>query len=116
LMLLGVLFFFLEVKLTSHGLFAVGGAIAMILGAVLLFHRNELAPKGELWFVIAASSLSAAVLAALSLKALSMKRLPERTGAGALIGQVVEARTAIAPRGKVFADGDLWDARSYAPV
>jgi membrane-bound serine protease (ClpP class) len=116
LMLLGILFFFLEVKLSGHGLFAVGGGIAIVLGAVLLFHRNELAPKGEFWFIVAGAVTTALIMALLSLKALSVQRLPQRTGASVLVGQIVPARTDMNPAGKIFADGDLWDARSTAPV
>ncbi len=116
LLLLGLLFFFLEVKLTAHGLFAVGGAVSMILGAVLLFYRTGYAPSGEFWFLVAASATSAAILAVLSFKAIAVQRLPDRTGTGVLVGLVVPARTAIAPTGKVFADGAFWDARSDEPI
>ncbi|HEX7616819.1 MAG TPA: nodulation protein NfeD, partial [Thermoanaerobaculia bacterium] len=37
LILLGALFFFLEVKLAAHGVLAVGGAAAIVLGGLLLF-------------------------------------------------------------------------------
>jgi len=116
LMSLGVLFFFLEIKLTGHGLFAIGGGVAIILGAILLFNEDELAPKGDFWFVVAAAGATAAILAALSIKALSVQNLPDRTGAGVLIGQVVSARTPIHETGKVFADGGVWEARSVDEI
>jgi len=116
LLLLGLLFFLLEVKLAGHGLFAVGGAVSMILGAVLLFYRTDFAPRGELWFLVAAAATMAAILAALSYRAIAIQSLPDRTGDGVLVGLVVVARTAIAPTGKVFADGTYWDARSETPV
>lgn len=116
LLLLGVLFFFLEVKLASHGLFAIGGGISMILGAVFLFHQDDLAPRGEFWFVVAGAVATTAILAVLSWKAISLQRLPVTTGAGALVGLVVPARTPIHETGKIFADGALWDARSSEPI
>lgn len=116
LMLLGVLFFFLEVKIASHGLFAIGGAVAIILGAVLLFHQNELALNGEFWFIVAGAGTTALILALLSFKALMTQRLPDRTGAGVLLGLVVPAQTEIHATGKVFADGALWEARSESPI
>jgi membrane-bound serine protease (ClpP class) len=116
LLLLGLLFFFLEVKLAGHGLFAIGGGVSMVLGAVLLFPRDELAPRGDFWFVVGGAVTASAILAALSLKALSMQRLPKVTGEGALIGQVVAARTDIHESGKVFVDGAIWEARSAWPV
>ena len=116
LLLLGVLFFFLEVKLTAHGLFAIGGGISMILGAVLLFHRDELAPRGDLWFVVGFAVSTSLILAALSLKALAIQRLPQRTGSESLVGQVVSVQEAISGTGWVFLDGALWEARAETPV
>jgi membrane-bound serine protease (ClpP class) len=116
LILLGVLFFVLEVKLAAHGLFALGGGVSMIAGALLLFYRNDYAPHGELWFVVAAAATSALILAALSYKAISVRSLPDRTGTGVLIGRTAPARTDIAPVGMVFVDGALWEARSEQPI
>jgi membrane-bound serine protease (ClpP class) len=116
LLLVGALFFFLEVKLASHGVLAIGGAVAVVLGGVLLFPEQAGVPRGEFAVLVAGAVTTAAILALLSFKALAMKRLPERTGAGALVGQVVAARSPIAPSGKVFADGALWEARSATPI
>jgi membrane-bound serine protease (ClpP class) len=116
LLVLGALFFFLEIKLASHGVLAIGGAVAIILGALLLFPDRAGAPRGELTTIVAAAVTTAAILAVLSFKALSVKRLPDRTGAGVLVGQVVAARTDLAPTGKIFVDGALWEARSSVPV
>src|SRR5512140_3740909 len=92
LVLLGILFFFLEVKLAGHGIFAIGGAVSIILGAVLLFPRDALAPRNELWFIVSAAVTMSIILAALSWKALSVQSLPDRTGVGVLVGQVVTVR------------------------
>jgi len=116
LILLGALFFFLEVKLAAHGVLAVGGAAAIVLGGLLLFPDRAGAPRGELATLVAGAVTTAAILAALSFRALAVKRLPDRTGAGVLVGQVVAARTALAPTGKIFVDGALWEASSSAPV
>lgn len=116
LILLGLLFFFLEVKLASHGLFAIGGGLSMVLGAALLFHRDPLAPRGDLWFLVGGALAASAILAALSLAALRVQGLPARVGAESLVGLVVSARTAIHTEGKVFVDGALWNARSQVPV
>jgi len=116
LVLVGVLFFFLEVKLASHGVLAIGGAAAVVLGGILLFPEEVGAPRGEFAVLTAGAVATAAILAILSFKALAMKRLPDRTGLGVLVGQVVPARTPIAPSGKVFADGALWEAHSAVPV
>jgi membrane-bound serine protease (ClpP class) len=116
LLVLGALFFFLEIKLASHGVLAIGGAVAIVLGGLLLFPDRAGAPRGELATLVAGAVTTAAILAALSFKALAAKWLPDRTGAGVLVGQVVAARTALAPTGRIFVDGALWEARSSEPV
>ncbi len=116
LILLGVLFFFLEVKFTMHGILAISGGVSIILGAVLLFHRDEFAPRAELWFIVGGAAVATVILAGLSLMALSVQRLPGRTGVAVLVGQVVPARVGATGALKVFADGALWEARSAAPL
>jgi membrane-bound serine protease (ClpP class) len=117
LILLGVLFFFLEVKFTMHGILAIAGGISIILGAVLLFHRDELAPRAELWFLVGGAAVATLILAVLSMMALSVQRLPDRTGTAAvLLGQVAPVHVAAGGGLKVFADGALWEARSAVPL
>ena len=116
LLVLGALFFFLEIKFASHGVLAIGGAVAIVLGGILLFPDRAGAPRGELATLTAGAVTTAAILAVLSFKALAAKRLPDRTGVGVLVGQVVAARTALSPTGKIFVDGALWEARSSEPV
>lgn len=116
LIFLGVLFFFLEVKLAGHGLFALGGGVSIVLGAIFLFQKSDLAPRGELWFVATCGVATALVLAALSWKALSVQGLPERTGAGALVGRTATVKIGEGGVPKVFTDGALWEARSDVPL
>lgn len=116
LVLLGVLFFFLEVKLTTHGILAIAGGVSVVLGAVLLFRHDELAPRGELWFVVGGAVVTTVILAGLSFMALSVQRLPGRTGDAVLVGQVAPARLGARGAFKVFVDGALWDARSAVPL
>lgn len=116
LILLGVLFFFLEVKFTMHGILAISGGVSIILGAVLLFHRDEFAPRAELWFIVGGAAVTTVILAGLSLMALSVQRLPGRTGVAVLVGQVVPARVGATGALKVFVDGALWEARSAVPL
>lgn len=117
LILLGVLFFFLEVKFTTHGILAIAGGVSIVLGAVLLFHRDELAPRAELWFLVGGAAVTTLILAALSTMALSVQRLPDRTGTAAVLsGQVAAVRVGSGGGLKVFADGALWEARSAVPL
>lgn len=116
LILLGVLFFFLEVKFTMHGVLAISGGISIILGAILLFRRDDLAPRAELWFLVGGAAVATLILAVLSMMALSVQRLPQRTGDAVLVGQVAAVHVGATGVPKVFADGALWEARSAVPL
>ena len=116
LVLLGVLFFFLEVKFTMHGILAISGGVSVILGAILLFRRDDLAPRAELWFLVGGAVVATLILAVLSMMALSVQRLPQRTGEAVLVGQAATVHVGASGALKVFADGALWDARSAVPL
>lgn len=116
LMLLAFTLFGLEVKFTSHGILGAGGAVAMVLGAVMLIDS----PVPELrihWSTAIALALpfSAITVFLLSL-ALRARRNKVETGREGMIGQTGAAITALAPEGKVFVHGEYWDAVSASPL
>jgi membrane-bound serine protease (ClpP class) len=116
LMLLAFTLFGLEVKFTSHGILGVGGAVAMVLGAVMLIDS----PVPELrirWSTAIALALpfSAITVFLLSL-ALRARRNKVETGREGMIGQVGAAITELAPEGTVFVHGEYWDAVSASPL
>lgn len=116
LLLLAFALFALEVKFTSHGVLGVGGAIAMVLGAVMLVDS----PIPELrihWSTALAVTLpfSAITLFLLTI-AVRARRNKVATGSEAMIGQIGEALTPLAPEGKVFVRGEYWDAVALHPV
>jgi membrane-bound serine protease (ClpP class) len=116
LMLLAFTLLGLEVKIASHGILGVGGAVAMVLGAVMLIDS----PVPELrirWSTAIALALpfSAITVFLLSL-ALRARRNKVETGREGMIGQIGAAITELAPEGKVFVHGEYWDAVSASPL
>jgi membrane-bound serine protease (ClpP class) len=113
LVLFGFLLFILEIKLTSHGLLAVGGTIAMLLGFLMMFEQAGVTGVGLHWTVIASTILGLlAVTASLAwLYAKASRRRPQ-TGHEALIGMEGAARGRLAPNGNVLVNGELWRARA----
>lgn len=70
--------------------------------------------RGE---VITATVVSALFLIFVVGKGISALRLPTKTGVEAMIGQTAAAVTAIdAASGKVFIEGEYWNAVSDAPI
>jgi membrane protein implicated in regulation of membrane protease activity len=94
----------------------------------LLAAAGEGAPGGGLpgWWLLPLGVLLLLLLAGRNLAALAARaavwlageRPPgrPRTGREGLIGKRAVARTDLAPRGKVFVHGELWDAVAERPV
>ncbi len=115
LLILGISMFVLEAKFTSHGVLGIGGAVAMVLGALLLVNgppevRIHLATALAVTIPFAIITM---FLVSLAIRARTNKALMSDAG---LVNEVAEARTALTPGGKVFVHGEYWDAVSSAPV
>ena len=121
---LAVLLFVLETTVTSHGLLAVGGLVCFALGAFTLYTApgTPTAPDVSvaLPLIVVMSIVTAGYV---GLVLLTVARVRRRSlafagayGAGGTMavprGTVGVARTAIDPRGVVYAAGEDWTARS----
>jgi membrane-bound serine protease (ClpP class) len=110
LMILAFTLFLLEVKFTSHGILGAGGALAMVLGAVMLI--NSPAPELRIhWSTAIALALPfSAITVFLLTIAARARRNKVETGSEGMIGLVGTALTELAPEGKVFVHGEYWNA------
>jgi membrane-bound serine protease (ClpP class) len=113
---LGVVLFVLEIKVTSYGLLTVGGVACLVLGLLMLFPRDVPALRVSPSFVIPLARAMGVVMGTFVLHAARAQHTPIATGAEGLIGEVGRAATELAPEGKVYVHGELWAARSDAPV
>jgi membrane-bound serine protease (ClpP class) len=108
--------FVLEAKITSHGVLGVGGAVALVLGAVMLIDS----PSPELrirWSTAIAVALPFSAITVLLLTlVMRARRNKVETGAEAMIGEEGSAVTALAPEGRVFVHGEYWNAVSSHPA
>jgi len=115
LIILGMAMFVLEAKFTSHGVLGVGGTVALVLGALLLVNGPpEL--RIRLSTALAVSLPFAAITMFLMTLAFRARANKTITGGEGMVNEIGEARTALAPGGKVFVHGEYWDALSTAPV
>ncbi|MGD0873235.1 MAG: nodulation protein NfeD [Bryobacteraceae bacterium] len=116
LLLLAFTLFVLEAKFAAHGILAVGGAVSMVLGAVMLVDS----PIPEMrvhWGTAIALALPFSAITVLLLSlVLRARRGKVETGSEGMIGQTGSAVTELAPEGKVFVHGEYWDAVSLRPA
>lgn len=116
LILLAVVLFVLEVKVQSFGMLAVGGIAAMIIGSLMLVKSPipELRPALHVIIPVAVGvSLIVAFLLTLVVRAHARRPFSGREG---MIGEIGTARTDLAPAGKVFVHGELWEAEAETPI
>ena len=110
LILLAIIMFIAEIKVVSHGVLTLGGLAAMILGSMMLIDTQLPQFQISLWAILGTSALTAAffmVVVGAGVRALWSRT---RTGKEALIGEVGQVRTRLAPAGQVFLQGALWNA------
>ncbi len=112
LIVLAVAFFIAEIKVVSHGILAVGGVIAMLLGSLILFQGEGLRLP---WTLIGGATLATALFFLFIMNAgLKAQRRPVQTGSGRLLGAHASVVVRLAPAGMVRVGGELWSAVSEA--
>jgi membrane-bound serine protease (ClpP class) len=108
--------FALEAKFATHGVLAIGGITTLVIGALLLVDAPIPEMRVKLATALAVSVPVGLITVFLMTVALRARRNKIVTGAEGLIGEVAVAETALAPAGKVFVHGELWDAVASANV
>lgn len=116
LILLALVFFAAEVKVTSYGLLALGGIISLVLGSVMLFRDLGPALRLSRGLVGATALMAALVVGFLAVLAARAQRAPVSAGQAGLVGELGRAIEALSPSGRVFVHGEIWNADAEAPV
>lgn len=119
LILVGIILFILELKITSYGMLTVAGAVSLFLGSIMLIDT----PSGfEIiqisWYVIVPSVLFTVLFFAFALgKGVAAQRRVPTTGIEGLVGETGVALEDLAPDGQVRVHGEIWSATaSTAPI
>jgi len=111
LILLAIILFIAEVKVTSYGMLTVGGIVAMILGSFMLIRSPEPFLRISLSAILFTTAATAAFFGFIVTMALRAQRQKTTTGVEGLIGQVGTVRTPLKPEGSVLVGGELWSAQ-----
>jgi membrane-bound serine protease (ClpP class) len=111
-----IVLFVLEAKVTSYGILAVLGMIAMVLGSLILIDS----PIPELKVRLATSIGITLPFAAITIFLMRLVILSHRkksvTGEEGMIGEIGLALTEIQEQGKVRVHGEIWEASSSLPI
>ncbi|GMR04676.1 MAG: nodulation protein NfeD [Thermodesulfobacteriota bacterium] len=116
LLLIGVavVLFIVEMSVVSYGLLTIAGIISLILGSLMLFKSPLPFMQLSLWVILPTVIFVAGFILFTMYYVVALYRRAPVTGAEALIGEEGEALDEVAPgkRGKVYVDGEYWDAVS----
>jgi membrane-bound serine protease (ClpP class) len=117
LIALALMLFIFDIYAPTHGVLTVGGISAFLIGSLMLFNRADPLFRLSLNYVIPATLVTAAFFVFVVGKGLRAQRLPVKVGKETLIGKTVTALTAINSRsGRVFVEGESWNAISDTPI
>jgi membrane-bound serine protease (ClpP class) len=116
LILFAIILFIAELLTPTFGFLTTGGVIAMILGSLMLI--GSPAPFMRIsWKIIVPVTIATAAffLFALGMSLKTRLRKPT-TGKKGLVGEIGVAQTRLAPDGRVFLHGELWNAECQEVV
>ncbi len=105
-----------EAKFASHGVLTTGGIVLLTLGGLFLVDAPIPEMRVHLVTALAVSIPLGLITAFLMSIAVRARRNKIVTGKQGLIGEIGIAQTMLAPSGKVFVHGELWDAVSTIPI
>ena len=114
---LAVILFLADVFSPTHGVLTTGGVIAFFLGAMMLFSQAEPGFGLSLFWILPATIFTAAFFIFVVGKGIRAQFKPAQTGTGTMIGKTVNALSRIDSQGgRVFIEGEIWNATSETPA
>jgi membrane-bound serine protease (ClpP class) len=111
-LLLGFAFllFVADIKAQTHGILTAGGLLALLLGSAFLLNTGAVDLGIDWRLILVATAAIAAGFVFVVRSAVRARSGRSAARAGALVGSLGEARTALQPAGEVFVAGAVWPA------
>ncbi|UKJ07209.1 NfeD family protein [Solitalea lacus] len=116
LIIFAIILFLLEIKIVSHGMLAIGGAISLILGSMMLIRSDSSLELVKISRGVIVSSTAITTLFFLFVIGVGLRaqRAKPVTGIEGLIGEVGLSLETLDPRGLVRMHGEIWKAESIS--
>ncbi|MFL5949397.1 MAG: NfeD family protein, partial [Gaiellaceae bacterium] len=112
LVALGVTLLVLETHVVSHGTLAISGLISLAVGLSTLFHDAPAPYETSVPLMVALTAVIGGLWAFAVMKAMQVRGQPIAVGPDEIVGMEGVVRDS----GLVFVHGELWRARSDAPL
>ena len=114
LIILGIAFMTAEAFVPSFGALGIGGIIAFVAGSVILLDEETM--RISLLLVGPIALISAGFILWIMTRVYTMRRKKIITGAEGMIGTTGEAMEDFTGRGRVWVQGESWQAQCAEPV
>ncbi|UCF82634.1 MAG: nodulation protein NfeD [Desulfobacteraceae bacterium] len=112
LIVLAIIFFIAEIKVTSYGVLSIGGLISLTIGSIMLFEEVRVSLKLMAPTILLVGGFFV-VVAGLAFRAYRAK---PRSGTDGLLGDVGLVKERIDPEGLIFVHGEYWRATASERV
>jgi membrane-bound serine protease (ClpP class) len=117
LMGLAVLLFIADLYASTHGVLTTGGIVAFFLGALMLFNHAGPGYQLSLSWILPGTLLTAVFFIFVVSKGVAAQFKPAQSGQETMVGKTVNAQSRIdSAGGRVFIEGESWNATSDLPV
>ena len=114
---LAVLLFIVDIFAPTHGVLTAGGIVSFFIGAMMLFSHGGNEFHLSLKWIIPATALTAAFFVFVVGKGIRAQFKPASTGIESMLGKTTNAISRIdSAGGKVFIEGETWNAASLTPI
>lgn len=114
---LAVALFIVDIFAPTHGVLTAGGIVSFFLGAMMLFSHAGPGFNLSLRWVIPGTLVTAAFFVFVVGKGIRAQFKPVKSGSETMVGRTVQALSRIDPQGgRVFIEGENWNAVSDTPV
>lgn len=116
LIVFGIVLFLLELKITSHGMLAVGGIVSLLFGSIMLIRQDSALEFARISRSIIFSSVAISTVFFLFVIGLGLRaqRATPVTGIDGLEGETGKALDTLSPTGRVWVHGENWHAESIS--
>jgi len=116
LILVGIALMIAEAFAPSFGALGVGGIVAFVFGAIMMFDSGVPGFGISLTFVISLALIAAILVIWLVGLVLKLRRRGAVSGRGSIVGGTGIAMQDFVGKGKVWLEGEAWTARCDVPV
>jgi len=116
LILLGIVLMIAEIFVPSFGALGFGGIAAFVMGAIMMFDTGVPGFGISPWFVIIVVGVFGLLLMWVIAYLLRLRRKGAVSGQEQILKEIAVAREDFEDQGEVMLEGEIWTARTSAPV